>query len=45
MSEQKVQQLRIEFRQKLDRLNDYLWGAGLKDPVTRILIFDRSYGK
>jgi type I restriction enzyme M protein len=36
MSEQKVQQLRIEFRQKLDRLNDYLWGAGLKDPVTRI---------
>lgn len=36
MSDQKLEQLRIEFRQKLSRLNDYLWGAGLKDPVTRI---------
>ncbi|MBI2063296.1 MAG: SAM-dependent DNA methyltransferase [Candidatus Yanofskybacteria bacterium] len=36
MPEQKIQQLRIEFRQKLDRLNDYLWGAGLRDPVRRI---------
>ena len=32
----KFQQLREEFKSKLSRLNDYLWGAGLKDPVTRI---------
>ncbi len=31
-----VLQLKEEYRQKLNRLNDYLWGAGLKDPVTRI---------
>lgn len=36
MSDQTLQQLREDFRQKLARLNDYLWGAGLKDPVTRI---------
>lgn len=36
MSDQTLQQLREDFRQKLGRLNDYLWGAGLKDPVTRI---------
>lgn len=34
--ENKFQQLRVEFKNKLARLNDYLWGAGLKDPVTRI---------
>lgn len=34
--EDKFQQLREEFKSKLARLNDYLWGAGLKDPVTRI---------
>jgi len=33
---EKFQQLRDEFKQKLTKLNDYLWGAGLKDPVTRI---------
>jgi type I restriction enzyme M protein len=33
---QNIQQLREEFKSKLSRLNDYLWGAGLKDPVTRI---------
>ena len=33
---EKFQQLRDEFKQKLAKLNDYLWGAGLKDPVTRI---------
>lgn len=32
----KVLQLKEEYKQKLNRLNDYLWGAGLKDPVTRI---------
>ena len=32
----KVIQLREEFKQKFTRLNDYLWGAGLKDPVSRI---------
>ena len=32
----KVTQLKEEYKQKLNRLNDYLWGAGLKDPVTRI---------
>jgi type I restriction enzyme M protein len=31
-----IQQLREEFKNKVDKLNDYLWGAGLKDPVTRI---------
>jgi len=31
-----IQQLREEFKSKVSRLNDYLWGAGLKDPVTRI---------
>jgi len=31
-----LQQLREEFKGKVSRLNDYLWGAGLKDPVTRI---------
>lgn len=31
-----IQQLREEFKSKVGRLNDYLWGAGLKDPVTRI---------
>ncbi len=31
-----IQQLREEFKGKVGRLNDYLWGAGLKDPVTRI---------
>lgn len=36
MPDQKLQRLREEFRSKLNRLNDYLWGAGLKDPVTRI---------
>jgi len=33
---QNIQQLRDEFKNKVARLNDYLWGAGLKDPVTRI---------
>jgi len=33
---QNIQQLREEFKGKVARLNDYLWGAGLKDPVTRI---------
>ena len=33
---EKFQQLRDDFKQKLAKLNDYLWGAGLKDPVTRI---------
>lgn len=32
----KVTQLKEEYKQKLSRLNDYLWGAGLKDPVSRI---------
>lgn len=31
-----IQQIREEFKSKVVRLNDYLWGAGLKDPVTRI---------
>ena len=31
-----IQQLREDFKSKVSRLNDYLWGAGLKDPVTRI---------
>jgi len=32
----KVLQLKEEYKQKFSRLNDYLWGAGLKDPVSRI---------
>lgn len=36
MVEQDIGALREKFKQKLSRLNDYLWGAGLKDPVTRI---------
>jgi len=32
----KIIQLREEYKQKITRLNDYLWGAGLKDPVSRI---------
>lgn len=31
-----TQQLREEFKSKLSRLNDYLWTAGLPDPMTRI---------
>jgi len=31
-----IQQLREEFKSKLSRLNDYLWTAGLPDPMTRI---------
>lgn len=34
--EKKVLELKEEYKQKLNRLNDYLWGAGLKDPVSRI---------
>ena len=33
---QNIQQLREEFKSKLSRLNDYLWTAGLTDPMTRI---------
>src|ERR1700722_8442838 len=33
---QDIQQLREEFKQKLSRLNDYLWTAGLQNPVARI---------
>lgn len=36
MANKDLQQLREEFKQSLNRLNDYLWGAGLKDPVARI---------
>ena len=32
----KVLQLKEEYKQKFNRLNDYLWGGGLKDPVSRI---------
>jgi len=32
----KTLKLKEEYKQKLNRLNDYLWGAGLKDPVNRI---------
>jgi len=32
----RVLQLKEEYKQKFSRLNDYLWGAGLKDPVSRI---------
>lgn len=31
-----IVKLREEYKQKFTKLNDYLWGAGLKDPVTRI---------
>lgn len=31
-----LQQLREEFKGKVSRLNDYLWGAGLTNPVSRI---------
>jgi type I restriction enzyme M protein len=31
-----IQRLKEEFQAKLSRLNDYLWGAGLKDPIARI---------
>lgn len=34
--DQKIIQLKDEFRQKISRLNDYLWGAGLQNPVSRI---------
>ena len=34
--DEKVLQLKEEFKQKISRLNEYLWGAGLKDPITRI---------
>lgn len=34
--ENNIQHIREDFRSKVARLNDYLWGAGLKDPVTRI---------
>jgi type I restriction enzyme M protein len=33
---EKVLQLKEKYKQKLNRLNDYLWGAGLKDPISRI---------
>lgn len=32
----KTQQFRDEFKQKLNRLQNYLWTAGLSDPVKRI---------
>lgn len=32
----KVSQLKEEYKQKISRLNNYLWGAGLKDPISRI---------
>ncbi|MDP2940152.1 MAG: N-6 DNA methylase [Candidatus Omnitrophota bacterium] len=34
--ETSFQQLREEFKAKLDKLNNYLWTAGLPDPVSRI---------
>lgn len=34
--DEKVVQLKEEYKQKISRLNDYLWGAGLKDPISRI---------
>jgi len=33
---QDIQQLREDFKQKLSRLNNYLWTAGLQNPVARI---------
>lgn len=32
----KIAKLKEEYKQRIARLNDYLWGAGLKDPITRI---------
>jgi type I restriction enzyme M protein len=34
--DQKVIQLREEYKQKINRLNEYLWSNGLTDPRTRI---------
>jgi len=34
--DEKISQLREEYKQNISRLNDYLWGAGLKDPISRI---------
>lgn len=34
--DEKVLQLKEEYKQKISRLNNYLWGAGLKDPISRI---------
>ena len=34
--DEKVLQLKGEYKQKISRLNNYLWGAGLKDPISRI---------
>lgn len=34
--DEKVLQIKEEYKQKISRLNDYLWGAGLKDPISRI---------
>jgi len=33
---QNIQQLRDEFKQKIDILNNYLFAQGLSDPMTRI---------
>jgi len=33
---QNIQQLREEFKQKIDILNNYLFAQGLSDPMTRI---------
>ncbi len=33
---QNIEQLREDFKSKLKRLDDYLWTAGLPDPMTRI---------
>jgi type I restriction enzyme M protein len=32
----KVSQLKEEYKQKISRLNNYLWTAGLTDPISRI---------
>jgi len=32
----RVSQLREEYKQKISRLNNYLWTAGLTDPISRI---------
>lgn len=34
--DEKVLQLKEEYKQKISRLNDYLWTAGLTEPVSRI---------
>ncbi|MDA2922463.1 type I restriction-modification system subunit M [Patescibacteria group bacterium AH-259-L07] len=34
--DEKIIKLKEEYKQKISRLNDYLWGAGLKDPISRI---------